>query len=160
MSNNCLICGWKNCDVLCSKHNKSYVYDSKLDAIRLKKKSNGSRYTVEKHHLSEIKLTKVLESYYGKSNVFTGFHPLWAITSKGVLYEYDIFIKPNILVEYNGVQHYVYPNYFHKTKEEFLEQVRRDNRKARLARVNGYKLIVFKYNESDFEDYIINKIGE
>ena len=155
----CLICGFLAKDKLCTTHSKLYMWDSTIGGFRLKKSTCGSRYTQSDYHKNEIKLTKLLESYYGKNNVITSFRPIWAMSTKWVLYEYDIYIKnKDILIEYNGQQHYEYTPFFHKTKMEFLNQVKRDTRKARLAKKNGKKLIVFKYDEPLFEDYVINKI--
>jgi len=51
-----------------------------------------------------------------------------------------------IAVEYNGIGHYVYPNPFHKTKEDFLNQVRRDQFKIETCDQNGIYLISVPYN--------------
>jgi hypothetical protein len=94
-----------------------------------------------------------------KKNIITSYHPIWAVSIKGVLLEYDIFIKSkNILVEVSGAQHFEWIPFFHPTKLEFLQQQRRDKSKARMAKKNGKKLIIFKYDEPLFKDYIINKI--
>lgn len=44
-------------------------------------------------------------------------------------------------VEYNGRQHYEYPNGFHKSKEEFLRQVERDKFKRKMCDKNGIFLL-------------------
>jgi hypothetical protein len=51
-----------------------------------------------------------------------------------------------IALEYSGFQHFVYPNRFHKTKEEFLNQVRRDQFKVDMCDKNGVYLITVPYN--------------
>ena len=51
-----------------------------------------------------------------------------------------------IAVEYNGIGHYVYPNPFHRTKEDFLNQVRRDQFKIETCDQNGVYLISVPYN--------------
>jgi hypothetical protein len=155
----CILCNFKCEEDLCKRHKKLYVFDACLNGYRLKKRSSGSRYTQAKYHKTEITLTKILEKRYGKKNIITSFHPLWAVSTKGVLLEYDIYIKSkDILVEVSGEQHYEWVKFFHKTKLEFLQQQRRDKSKARLAKKNGKKLIIFKYDEPLFKDYIINKI--
>lgn len=159
----CIICRRfsKKGDTLCARHKKNFIWDSKIQGYRLKKRENGSstRYIKKKFHKHEIELAKVLENYYGPSNVYTGYHPKWAISKKGVLLEFDMLIyDKKILIEYNGIQHYKFTPYFHKTKTRFEEQKRRDRRKARLAKTQGYCLIIFKYDEPLFEDYVINKI--
>ena len=159
MDSKCLICGFYSNDKLCITHSKLYKWEFSIEGFRLKKRMTGSRYTQNNYHKNEIKLTKILEKYYGKKNIITSYHPIWAMSSKFVLFEYDIYIKnKDILIEYNGQQHYEYTPFFHKSKSEFLSQIKRDKSKTRLAKKNGKKLIVFKYNEPLFEDYIINKI--
>ena len=153
-----VICGWFNHNDLCNTHKKLYLWDSTIHGYRLKKKSRGSRYTTEEYHKTEIYLTKIIEKYYGIKNVVTSYHPDWAITDKNVLYEFDILIKPNILIEYNGVQHYTYTKFFHKTKKKFIDQCKRDKKKYKLAAKNGYKIITFKYDEPLIKDYVLNKI--
>jgi len=51
-----------------------------------------------------------------------------------------------IAVEYNGEQHYKYPNRFHKSYQEFLNQVRRDRVKVDLCDANNVYLITVPYN--------------
>lgn len=163
-TNRCHIClkPAKNGDGLCKVHKRAYRLDTNINGYRLKKRKNGSstRYIEKKYHAHEIELTKILEQFYGPKNVVTGFHPLWAISVKGALLEFDIYIPDkNLLIEYNGIQHYEFTQCFHRTKTKFLLQQRRDKRKARLAKKNGFKLIVFTYDEPLFEDYVVNKIA-
>jgi hypothetical protein len=51
----------------------------------------------------------------------------------------------SIGIEYNGKQHYVYPNSFHKTKQDFINQVMRDKYKIREAVKKGIYLINIPY---------------
>ena len=51
-----------------------------------------------------------------------------------------------IAIEYSGIGHYVFPNPFHKTKEDFLNQVRRDQYKVETCDKNGIYLITVPYN--------------
>ena len=57
---------------------------------------------------------------------------------------YNDFHK--VAVEYNGQQHCVYPNSFHKTREEFINQVRRDEFKLDMCDKHGIYLITVPYN--------------
>ena len=50
-----------------------------------------------------------------------------------------------IACEYNGKQHYVYPNYFHRTKQQFIAQVRRDQYKYESCVREGVYLITVPY---------------
>ena len=61
--------------------------------------------------------------------------------------ELDIYNDSlKIGVELNGAQHYQFPNTFHKTYEDFLSQVRRDQFKIDACDANGVYLITVPYN--------------
>ena len=159
MRDKCYICYKEGVKGLCSYHKTLYKWDSNIQGFRLKKKNRGSRYTKDSFHKSEIKLTKILEQVYGSKNVITSFHPIWALSLKGVLLEFDIYIKnKNILVEYNSDIHFKYTEFFHKTYTNFVKQKARDKRKAKLANKNNKCLIIITHDEPMFKDYIINKI--
>ena len=50
-----------------------------------------------------------------------------------------------IAVEHNGEHHYKYPNHWNKTKEEWIEMVRRDKLKPEQCDKNGVYLITIPY---------------
>lgn len=50
--------------------------------------------------------------------------------------------------EYNGYQHYEWPNVFHKTIHKFIEQQNRDTLKKKICEDNGIILIEFPYKTS------------
>jgi hypothetical protein len=53
--------------------------------------------------------------------------------------------KLKIAFEYQGEQHYVFPNVFHSTREEFEQQLWRDHVKVEVCKRVGIKLIVIPY---------------
>ena len=67
-----------------------------------------------------------------------------------------------IAIEYNGIGHYVYPNPFHRTKEEFINQIRRDKFKVDMCDVNDVYLISVPYtiplNYSAIKEYIMERL--
>lgn len=63
-----------------------------------------------------------------------------------------------IAFEYDGYQHYRFPNVFHKTREEFIEQQNRDKKKDELCRDLGITLIRIKDNQPLTEEYIRSRI--
>lgn len=65
-------------------------------------------------------------------------------------------------VEYNGVQHYIYPNHFHNSKEVFLAQVRRDQYKVEACERAGIYLITVPYTVElpKIEEYILTQLPE
>jgi hypothetical protein len=63
-------------------------------------------------------------------------------------------------VEYNGVQHYKYVPYFHKTRDAYNNQKYRDHIKRELCQKNGIFLIEVPYTVKieDIESFITNKL--
>ena len=61
--------------------------------------------------------------------------------------------------EYSGIQHYQYPNPFHTSEEQFINQVRRDQYKREKFDEMGIYLITIPYNVpvkyEEIKDYII-----
>lgn len=63
-------------------------------------------------------------------------------------FRYDgCFLKSKLLVEVNGYQHYIFPNFFHKTIEAFEKNKERDLQKISLAQNKGYKILIISYKD-------------
>jgi len=72
-------------------------------------------------------------------------------------YNHDL----RLAVEYNGIQHYRYPNKFHKSKEQFEKQLIRDDMKRLLCDRNGIYLITVPYTESHrIKEFLTDKYNE
>jgi len=65
-----------------------------------------------------------------------------------------------IAIEYNGVQHYKYSPYFHKSKKDFYSQVHRDDWKRKICKEKNIKLIEIPYwvTENNLENFILNEL--
>jgi hypothetical protein len=105
---------------------------------------------------------KALEEIYNKP--FISVRPSWLKNpeTNGVL-EIDCYNDDlKIGVEYNGMQHYVYPNIYHKTQEEFIKLVRRDQYKHKKCDENGVYLITVPYNvpQNKIKEYIQSYLPE
>jgi hypothetical protein len=50
-----------------------------------------------------------------------------------------------LAVEYNGIQHYKYTPYFHRSKDHFMNQKYRDDMKKRICKENNIVLIEVPY---------------
>lgn len=63
-------------------------------------------------------------------------------------------------VEYNGKQHYIFPNFTGMSKEEFYNQLRRDRFKRESCDANGIYLITVPYTvkHQDIENYIRERL--
>lgn len=65
-------------------------------------------------------------------------------------YEVDGYNKDlRLAFEYNGYQHYIYPNRYHKDKSIFTQLQSRDKEKEQYCRDNNIKLIVISYKENN-----------
>ena len=99
---------------------------------------------------------EVLEKIYGVP--FNSRWPAWLKNPEtGANLEIDCYNDDlHLGAEYNGEQHYIYPNHFHRTKDEFIGQVRRDQYKLETCDRNGVYLITVPYNVSHnkIEEYI------
>lgn len=107
----------------------------------------------------------MLERIYGKSKVQSSVHPEWALSNKGVLLEYDFAIPSRkLLIEYNGVQHYSFPNFYHKSRRDFLEQKERDSMKYIYAKQNSYSLLSIPYyyeiNDTSINTLVFAFLGQ
>lgn len=66
-----------------------------------------------------------------------------------------------LAIEYNGIQHYVYPNHWHKTEEDFIYQQKRDDRKRNYCQQQGIFLIEVPYTENKtLEQFLQHYIKE
>lgn len=61
-----------------------------------------------------------------------------------------------IAFEYHGYQHYIYPNHFHKTKEQFKKAQQRDLDKIQYAKDKGIRLIIIPCSENANLETCIN----
>lgn len=78
------------------------------------------------------------------------------------LYRYDFYLPDfNILLEYNGEQHYSYTKKFFQKKSDFLKAQERDRRKISYALAHNMKIYCIPFweekNIKSFEDLFNNK---
>ena len=91
---------------------------------------------------------QTMEQIYGVP--FKSLRPDWLINPEtGEKLELDCYNEElKIAVEYNGEQHYTWPNFTNQTYQQFINQVRRDELKVKLCDRNGIYLIVVPHNVS------------
>lgn len=94
----------------------------------------------------ERKCREVIEYIYGKP--FPCVRPQFLRNPETArLMELDCYNEElKIAIEYNGIQHYVFPNYTNQSYEEFINQRRRDQLKVNLCDLNGVYLITVPFN--------------
>lgn len=89
--------------------------------------------------------TQTMENIYGVP--FITIRPSWLRNPEtGENLELDCYNDDlQIAVEYNGVQHYKWPNFTNQTQQQFINQVRRDEAKVEMCKRQGVYLIVVPY---------------
>lgn len=63
-----------------------------------------------------------------------------------------------IACEYNGVQHYQYPNIFHSNEQQFKDQMRRDKFKEKVCMKNGILLLIVPYTVKNIRVYLEERL--
>jgi hypothetical protein len=105
---------------------------------------------------------QTMENIYGVP--FNTIRPDWLENPEtGENLELDCYNDDlKLAVEYNGEQHYKWPNFTNQTHQQFINQVRRDTLKMDLCDRNGIYLIVVPYNIShdNIPAYIMSYLPE
>jgi len=113
-----------------------------------------------KESKGEFICRRVLESIYDKK--FTNERPSFLRnTETDRLLEIDCYNEElKIGLEYNGIQHYNWPNFTNQTQEEFIKQLRRDEFKKKMCDEHGVYLITVPYYipHEQIRKYIIDKL--
>jgi hypothetical protein len=123
-----------------------------------------SKGRIPKESKGEIECRRVLEKMFKKP--FPKVRPNFLknpITSENsdINLELDCYNDElKIGVEYNGIQHYKYTPFFHKSKESFHNQKYRDYLKRDLCEKNGIRLIEVPYTVKveDIEGFLVKNL--
>lgn len=80
----------------------------------------------------------------------------WLITPKKTKMFVDFYLNDyNIVIEYDGQQHYQFVKFFHKTEKKFLECVERDKIKEKLLLEHNICVLRIRFDED-----ILSRINE
>lgn len=114
--------------------------------------------TSAKKGVSEEKCRSILERIYCEK--FPSVRPDFLVNPEtGRCLELDCYNERlGIACEYNGIQHYKYPNPFHKTKKEYIDQIRRDKFKIKVCKYNKILLISVPYTVTNIQTYLEEKL--
>lgn len=133
-------------EYICPKHGRVIQY-----AYR---HLNGSGCRKCSSSKGEEKISNILESMNIPFESQKSFEDLKNINNL----KYDFYLpKQNIVIEFNGIQHYS-SRAFRKTRKEFLIQKHRDWLKRKYAKKNNLKLIIIPYWEFENIETILKFI--
>lgn len=138
------------------KSYKPWTVNSILNKLDVEEKPTKSRIKGK----YEKKCRDIFESLFDTD--FPKIRPDFIVNTKtGKRLELDGYNeKLKLAFEYQGQQHYNFSPYFHKTQEDFTNQVYRDKIKKEACDKKGITLIEIPYNieYNDLEDYIKMKL--
>lgn len=107
-------------------------------------------------NLERSALAALVRIFHGKP--FIKVRPPWLKNPKtDRACELDFYNDElKLAIEVQGIQHYVWPNNWHKTRADWEEQLYRDDLKQNLCRQNGVTLVhvPFTVQQKDAESYI------
>jgi hypothetical protein len=128
------------------------LLNSILEQPESKKKTSASEELVR-----EI-MQNLFEKPFPKQNPSFLLYP-----KTGRHLELDMYNEElKLACEYNGIQHYQYPNFTNQTYEEYKEQIARDEFKVKCCKEKGVQLVVIPYTikPNYMRKYIVNKLTE
>ena len=104
---------------------------------------------------SESKGERAIRTWLENQKInFSDQHRFYDLKS----YPYDFYLPEyNLVIEYNGIQHYEVKDFFHRKNGDFEGQLMRDHIKKDYAEKNGYDLLVIPYWEFKNIDKVLSE---
>jgi len=100
-----------------------------------------------------LRCREILKKLYPYDNIF---EEITLPGSNDLTVDFIIPLRKCIF-ECNGIQHYKFSKYFHKTLTDFQASVNRDRLKKEWADLNGYNLVILDGRQMDiWEKQIMN----
>jgi len=132
----CEICGRESGDImLCPAHRKTHIIVAENIILRRSTRSLSKPEKLILKILKEENIKAIPEVYFPwcREGMFRPRLP------------FDIYLPDkNIIIEYDGKQHFQFVKFFHKTKLSYRKAQYRDRLKEVLAK--KYNLLIIRYN--------------
>ena len=139
----CIVCG-AIIEYSTKRPEKCATCKKNTNTVRLPKGKAKSNQTKWKN---ESEMYKVLSNLLPRTQYCTSGYYSWLPSPKNQPMQLDWYsYELGIAFEYNGIQHYSYTKYFHKTKQEFLYLLECDKLKKELCDQEGITLISIRYD--------------
>lgn len=150
---------WNGIDLDSDNMDDGFISESDRTPHRVKR-SRKSKNSKPKKWKREEECREFLEEYFDKP--FPSARPKFLRNPEtGRPLELDGYNPSlNLAFEYNGKQHYKYPNNFHKSKEDFSAQVRRDKIKHHICKQLEIDLIAIPYKVKSVRSFIKKRLRQ
>jgi len=90
----------------------------------------------------QTKVKKFIEKYWGRDVVFEEFPVV------GTRLSLDFYnANKKVAIEVQGNQHYKYIEFFHQSRANFIDQLKRDQKKETFCELNQIKLVSIYQND-------------
>lgn len=140
----CIVCG-KTIEYNTKK--PKWCSECKKNKNAVRKPRGRSKKTKTTPWKSETYMFKVLNEMFPKTNYCINGYYSWLPSPKGEPMQLDWYsYELGLAFEYEGIQHYKYSRYFHKTKQEFKYLQECDKLKQELCEKEGVTLVTIKYD--------------
>ena len=114
-------------------------FDGHIWTINLNNLKSGKWCPTCRIHINEFITLEACKFLFGTS--FRKVRPKWLN-----LMEIDVYSETlKFGCEYNGIQHYVFTKFYHKTREAFNKRVKNDKLKIKLCKKQNIKLLIIPY---------------
>ena len=92
---------------------------------------------------------------------FIKVRPNWLLNENKNEMELDMYNDElKLAIEYNGIQHYEYIPFFHKSEEDFEKRKNDDKLKLKLCHENKVDLIVVPYDVNDIKKFLLDEFNK
>lgn len=110
---------------------------------------HDGRSSKEKH------ISTILDELIGSENYSTEKSWEWLLNETGKRMYADFYIPhKQMVIEYDGEQHFKFVEMFHKTEENFRRQQKRDMLKDKLLKENNINVVRISYNQKITKELI------
>jgi hypothetical protein len=131
--------------------------DNHIFSITLNVLNNNHWCSLCKSYKTERYTRACLELLTNKK--FIKIRPNWLKNKNNNNLELDMYNEElKLAIEYNGIQHYKFVSFFHRTEEKFQERLEYDKCKERLCKENNINLIIVKYDVLDIRTYLRDEL--
>ena len=116
---------------------------------------NPHKYKIKWNGKSRSKFQKNVKKYIYKHWKYDAVYEEFKVAGTQLTLDFYNHTK-KIAIEVQGAQHLQFVKHFHKTRSNFLRQIRRDDKKMDFCELNNIKLVQIYPDDELSEEYFDN----